>query len=61
MQKHYTIKDSSKLLGIKVRTVREWIKTGKLKAVKYPNCNMWFIPQDEIIRITGGDINANED
>lgn len=30
----YTLLDSSELLGVKVRTLREWIKLGKIKAEK---------------------------
>ena len=29
-----TIREASKVLGIKVRTVREWIRTGRLSAEK---------------------------
>ena len=51
----YSIKQVSELLGIKVRTVREWIKTGKLKAKKYPCSNRWFIPKEEVERMMGND------
>lgn len=51
--KNYNIRQTSNLLGIKVRTVREWIRQGKLKAQKYPVSNRWFITEDEIKRITG--------
>lgn len=53
MQKRYNIKQASELLGIKVRTVREWIKQGKLKAEKYNCSNRWFITEDEINRLGG--------
>ena len=43
-----TIRQVAKLLGIKVRTIREWIKKGKIKAVK--NGNEWYIPKEEIYR-----------
>lgn len=57
MNNYYNIKQASKLLGLKVRTVREWIHKGKLKACKYDVSNRWFISEDEIKRIT----NANKD
>lgn len=49
--RHYNIRQASELLGIKVRTVREWIRLGKLKAQKYPVSNRWFITEDEIKRL----------
>ena len=58
--KYYSVKDASKILGIKVRTVREWIRDGKIKAIKYPDCSWWFISQEEILRITGGVKDDNE-
>lgn len=51
MEKFYNIKEASVLLGIKVRTVRQWIIDGKLNAVKYKKCRMWFIPETEIKRM----------
>ena len=35
MEKGYNMKQVSELLGIKVRTVRSWARSGKIKAVKY--------------------------
>lgn len=34
MEKAYSIIETAKILGIKARTVREWIYKGKLKAYK---------------------------
>lgn len=53
MEKTYTIRQTSRILGMSVRTVREWIWTGRLKASKYPGSNMWRISETEITRITG--------
>lgn len=53
MERYYNIRQTSNLLGIKVRTAREWIRNGKLKAIKYGASNRWFIPEEEIKRITG--------
>ena len=44
------LKVASKMLGIKVRTLREWIKLGKIKALKLEGCPMWFISTKEIER-----------
>lgn len=62
MEQYLTIKHASTALGLKVRTVREWVKTGKIRAIKYPNCPMWFIPESEIDRLTkGSDKDGNKD
>ena len=53
IEKNYSIKQASTVLGVKVRTVREWIRTGKIKAKKYDISNRWFIPESEIIRLMG--------
>ena len=57
MEKNYSVRQAGDLLGIKVRTVREWIRKGKLKAVKYDVSNRWFIPEEEIRRLTNGNKN----
>lgn len=47
---YYTIRQASNLLKIKVRTVREWIRLGKLKADKQDN-GRWRISEAEIERV----------
>lgn len=61
MVKTYTIRQASKALGMSVRTVREWVWTGKLKASKYPGSNMWRIPESEIEKIMTGTETDNAD
>ena len=51
--KRYNIRQAADILGIKVRTVREWIKLGKLNAEKYECSNRWFISEEEINRVKG--------
>lgn len=51
IEKNYSIKQAAKILGIQIRTVREWIKNGMIKAKKYEGCPMWFIAESEIERI----------
>lgn len=46
-----TIKDTAFCLNMKVRTIREWIRKGKIKAEKLNGSRMWNIPQSEIYRI----------
>lgn len=53
-EKRYNIRQASNLLGIKVRTIREWIRNGKLKAQKYEVSNRWFITESEVERILNG-------
>lgn len=61
MVKTYTIRQASKALGMSVRTVREWVWTGKLKASKYPGSNMWRIPESEIEKMMTGTETDNAD
>ena len=42
-----TIREAAEILGLKVRTIREWIKKGKIEAGKIGN--KWFIPYDAIM------------
>lgn len=51
--KNYSLRQSADILGIKVRTMRSWIKSGKIKAQKYECSNRWFIPSSEITRLKG--------
>ena len=46
----YNIIQTATLLGIKVRTVREWIRIGKINAFKQKN-GRWIVPEKEIERI----------
>lgn len=57
--KNYTIRQTSSMLGMSVRTIREWIRKGKMKAAKYPGSNIWRIPESEISRI-GGVVDENK-
>lgn len=55
IERFYNLNETSALLGIKVRTAREWVKTGKLKAVKYTDSRPWYVSESEIRRIQNGD------
>lgn len=46
IEKEYSIIEAAKILGIKARTVREWIYKGKLKAYK-PN-GKWLIFEKDL-------------
>ena len=47
---YYRLNDAARMLGIQVRTLREWIKLGKIKAVKDANNWYWLISGGEIAR-----------
>lgn len=55
METSYNIKETAEMLGIKVRTVREWIRNRKIKAFKYPNSRIWRIKESEIKRLINGE------
>ena len=48
--KYYTLREAARLLGIQVRTIREWVKLGKIKAEKAENGWYWKIPEEEIMK-----------
>lgn len=47
----YDIKGVADKVGVKVRTVREWIKNGKIKGEKNPISGRWFFEEKEVNRI----------
>lgn len=53
VEKYYGIKQTSELLGLKMRTVRDWVIKGKIKAIKYQGSNRWSIPESEVKRVRG--------
>lgn len=50
MKQQYTLRETARILGIQVRTVRQWVKEGKIEAKKYDKCRMWFVSAEEIER-----------
>ena len=54
MEKNYNVRETSKILGLTVRTVRQWIHDGKIKAVQYARRGKWYISETEINRIRSG-------
>ncbi|RLE48113.1 MAG: IS607 family transposase [Candidatus Methanomethylicota archaeon] len=51
MERHYTTREVCEILGITNRTLRRWIKEGKIRAVNIGG--RWRIPESEIKRILG--------
>lgn len=50
----YSIKEASELSGVKVRTIRSWIKSGFLKAKKNARSRFWFIKDEDLQKIMEG-------
>lgn len=44
-----SIVEAARAIGIKPRTVREWIRRGKIGAIKVNR--KWAIPEEEVSRI----------
>lgn len=51
MEKGYNLNEVADLIGVKVRTVRSWVKSGKIKATKIPGTNRWIVLESEIKRL----------
>lgn len=51
MEKHYSLMETSEILGVKVRTLRAWLKDGFLIAHRYDGKKKWYVSQSEIDRL----------
>jgi len=52
MERHYTLKEASKILGVTVKTLQNWDKQGKIRVVRTVGGRR-RIPESEIKRILG--------
>ncbi len=52
MERHYTLKEASKILGVSVKTLQLWDKEGKIRCIRTPGGRR-RIPESEIKRILG--------
>ena len=50
--KWYSLREAAEALGIKVRTVREWVRLGKIEAEKDEGGWRWKIKDSEIRRLS---------
>lgn len=57
MEKGYNLKEVADLLGLKARTIRQWVHDGKIHAVKPKGAKQWIVFEDEIRRLRD---NANK-
>lgn len=49
--KMYTLKETADILKLSVRTLRYWMNTKKLHAIKYAGGRFWYVSAEEIQRI----------
>ena len=47
----YALSDVAKEIGIQVRTAREWLRKGKIKAKQDERNHRWLVPEDEVKRL----------
>ena len=52
-------REACRRLGIHYVTLKRWIYSGKIRAVKTPS-GRWMIPESEVERIIGGKVEAKE-
>lgn len=48
----FTVGEAAQRLGLKVRTVRQWLRDGKIKSVRTENGWNVRIPESELSRLT---------
>lgn len=51
MEQGYTLKEVADILGLKVRTMRQWVHDGKMKAVKPADGKQWMVLESEVRRL----------
>ena len=51
MEKYYSLAQTAEILGIKLRTVRDWLRKGKINAKKYEGGKKLYVSQSEIERL----------
>lgn len=57
MEKGYDLAQVAECLCVKVRTVRQWVHDGKIKAHKHEGTKKYVVLESEVRRLQGG----NED
>ena len=54
VEKSYKLRDVADILGVKVRTVRQWVHDGRIEATKVAGGKHWFVKESEIRRVQDG-------
>ena len=57
IEKCFNLQEVANLMGMKVRTIRQWVHDGKLKANKIPGTKRWIVLESEVRRLQNGDEN----
>ena len=60
MEKMLNLRQAADVLGLQLRTVREWVRNGRLAGVKMAGSNRWSVPESEVARVQRGE-NKNAD
>lgn len=47
----YTLQEAANEIGIQIRTAREWLKKGKLKAEQDEYNHRWRVSEEEVRRL----------
>lgn len=55
MEKGYNLNEVADCLGLKVRTIRQWVHDGKISATKIPGTKRWIVMESEVRRLQNGD------
>jgi excisionase family DNA binding protein len=55
MERGYSLREVADALGLKVRTIRQWVHDGKLQAVKPKGAKQWVVFESELRRVQGAD------
>lgn len=53
IEKGYNLIEVASMLGIKVRTARQWVHDGKIHANKIHGSQRWIVMESEIKRMQG--------
>ena len=59
IEKHLRLSKAAELLGVSTQTLRTWDIAGKIKTVRTQG-NQRRIPESEVKRLLGGDVNEVE-
>lgn len=47
----YSMKEAAAIIGVQTRTIRQWLKVGKIKGEKNPISKRWFFSKEEVEEI----------
>lgn len=53
MERAFNLNEVAELLGMQVRTVRYWVRIGKISAKKVVGSRRWIVMESEIKRLRG--------